>query len=235
MSTFTFLLAVIIPLMTKYDLIVVLGSQPDPKTWKFPKQIYDCLDKAKELLDAEKAPYIATSGKWGIDIDAAGLSQPIKECDIEADYLIKIGVPASKILREGDSKDKISNLYYLKTQFMIPRNMKNILFVIAGFRVPRLKFLCDRILGSDYTVSFETIDGKVGATYDEPAALEKQAKFLEPMQSGDHEWLADKFYSAAIYQPDNITIKDYPSSWSGFYRTLAEKLKQDIFTPRHNS
>ena len=220
--------------MTKYDLIVVLGSQPDPKTWKFPKQIYKCLDRSKELLDAGQAPYIATSGKWGIDLDNRGMQQLFKECDLEARYLIGIGVPDSKVLREGNSKDTISNLYYLKTQILIPRSMKRILFVVAAFRVPRLRFLCEQILGRDYIFDFESIDSEVGSTYNEPITLAKQAKFLEPMRSGDHEWLADKFYNASIYQPDITTREKTHGSWNDFYRTLAEKLKQELFTPKHS-
>ncbi|HEY4964453.1 MAG TPA: YdcF family protein [Candidatus Saccharimonadales bacterium] len=185
--------------MTKYDLIIVLGSQPDTKTWKFPKQIYDCLDKAKELFDNGVAPFIATSGKWGISIDNQGLTQPFRECDALADYLIKKGLPDRKILREGDSKDTISNLYYLKTQLLIPRHLNNLLFVAAGFRIPRLKFLCSRVLGSEYTVAFEPIECEVGSIYNEPHTLEVQTEFLKPMQSGDHAWLEDKFYTAPMY------------------------------------
>lgn len=185
--------------MAKYDAIIVLGSQPETDTWKFPQQIYDCLDKAKELFDKGVAPLIATSGKWGISIDDQGLVQPFRECDALADYLIEAGVADEKIFREGDSKDTISNLYYLKTQLLIPGKLKNLLFVVAEFRIPRLKFLCDRILGSEYSVNFEPIKCEIGDTYDEPHTLEVQSEFLKPMSSGDHAWLADKFYTAPMY------------------------------------
>jgi uncharacterized SAM-binding protein YcdF (DUF218 family) len=186
--------------MTKYDLIIVLGSLPDPETWEFPQQVYDCLDRAKQLLDTSQAPFIATSGKWSIALDSIGLRQPFRECDAMADYLLSKGVPRTEILKEGTSKDTISNLYYLKTEFLIPREMKHLLFVVAKFRIPRLKFLCERILGPEYKVNFEPIECEVGTTYDEPNTFKIQKEFLKPMKSGDHAWLASKFYSASMYQ-----------------------------------
>lgn len=185
--------------MNQYDVVIVLGSQPDTITWEFPQQVYNCLERAKVLIDEKQAPYIATSGKWSIALDAIGLKQPFRECDELADYLIKQGVPESKIIREGDSKDTISNLFYLKTQILIPRGMKRLLFVVAEFRIPRLKFLCERILGNEYTIVFEPIASEVGSSYNERVTMKEQKEFLEPMISGDHAWLADKFFTAPKY------------------------------------
>lgn len=187
-------------LMAGYDLIIVLGSQPDTSTWQFPDQIYNCLDRAKQLLDNGQAPFVATSGKWGINVDALDLIQPFRESDAMADYLLVKGVAPEKILRERDSKDSISNLYYLKTQLLMPYGMKRLLFVVAEFRIPRLKFLCGQILGEGYECRFEPIASEAGNTYDEANTLKVQKKFLEPMEKGNHEWLADKFYTAPMYQ-----------------------------------
>jgi uncharacterized SAM-binding protein YcdF (DUF218 family) len=184
----------------KYDLIVVLGSQPDPKTWKFPEQIYRCLDRAAELLRDDVAPLVATSGNRGIALDSRGLVQPFRECDELARYLIDKGVSSNKILKEGDSRDAISNLYYLKKQILIPHNIKTIVFVSASFRIARLTFLCERIFGDAYEVSFEGIEADEGITYNEAHTLKVQSEFLQPMKSGDHSWLDDKFYTAPMYR-----------------------------------
>jgi uncharacterized SAM-binding protein YcdF (DUF218 family) len=184
----------------KYDLIIVLATQPDTTTWKFPKQIYDCLDKASELFNQQQARLIATSGKWSTALDNKGIMQPFRECDAMADYLIAKGVPDNKILREGDSQDTISNLYYLKKNFLMPNDMKNLLFVVAEWRIPRLTFLCQRILATDYNVSFSPIPSTKPAEHDEALAFEKQKKFLEPMKDGDHSWLDGKFFNAWLYQ-----------------------------------
>lgn len=186
--------------METYDVIVVLGSQPDPKTWEFPKQIYKCLNNAKALLNQDVAPYIILAGDRGIKLDNCKIRQPFRECDKMADYLIERGVQKSKLLKEGKSRDTISNIYYIKTKVLIPKRMHRLLFVVAEFRTPRLKFLCKRILGSEYSFDFEPIAAKVGSTYNEPHTFKIQSEFLEPMKDGDHAWLDGKFYTAPMYK-----------------------------------
>lgn len=183
-----------------YDAIILLGSQPNLKTWEFPEQIHYCAIRAAELLASNAAPVIITSGKWSTSIDTLKLHQPFRECDALAELLIKHGVDESKILREGLSQDTISNLYYLKTELLIPNNLKRLLFVVADFRVTRLKFLCERILGPEYTVDFELLKSVPSIIYNEPLTLKVHSEFLEPMKTGDHQWLADKFFTAPMYQ-----------------------------------
>ncbi len=117
-----------------------------------------------------------------------------------ADYLISSNVPEDLILKEVDSKDSISNLYFIKTGILIPKNYKKILFIVADFRIPRLTYLCNKVLGSEYEVDFQPITSEVGSTYNEPNTFEVQKRFLEPMKDGDHDWLKDKFYTAPMYE-----------------------------------
>jgi len=186
--------------MKQYDAVVVAGYQPDTTTWEFPEHVYKSLDKAKSLLESGRATHIVTAGKWSIAMDNRGLVQPFRECDAMADYLLAQGVPENKILREGFSKDTISNLYYLKTKIFMPKGYTKILFVAADFRIQRLEFLCKRILGAEYECDFEPVAAERNSTYNEPHAFKIQQEFLAPMKDGDHAWLADKFYSAPMYQ-----------------------------------
>jgi uncharacterized SAM-binding protein YcdF (DUF218 family) len=186
--------------MKTYDAIIVLATQPDPNTWEFPKQIYDCLNRAKDLLNKRIAPYVILSGNHAIKLDNLGLKQPFRECDKMADYLIENGISAEKILKEGDSRDTISNLYYMKNQILRPQHMKQLLFVVAEFRIPRLKLLCKRILGNEYNLEFIPIPCESGNTYNEPHSTKIQTAFLEPMKDGEDSWLDDKFYSAWMYE-----------------------------------
>jgi uncharacterized SAM-binding protein YcdF (DUF218 family) len=183
-----------------HDLIILLGSQPDPKTWEFPDQVITCLRRSKELLDEGQAPFVVASGKWSTRLDTLGLQQPFRECDKLEELLISEGVPKEKILKEGDSKDTISNLYYVKKDILIPNDWHRIIFVVADFRIPRIKYLCDQILGSEYTVDFDIIKSDPSHSYDEPQTFKLHKEFLDQMKVGDHEWLADKFYSAPMYQ-----------------------------------
>ncbi len=186
--------------MKKYDAIVILGTQPNTKTWKFPKQVYDCLDKAVDLLNRGVSPYVIVSGQKSITVDRLKLKQPFRECDAMADYLKQIGVSDKQILREGKSKDSLSNLFYIKELIIMPKQMNRILFVIADYRLRRLRYLCKRIFGKDFDIDFLTIPTKSKYVFYEQVTMKIQSTFLRPMKDGDHEWLRSKFFKSSIYK-----------------------------------
>lgn len=102
--------------------------------------------------------------------------------------------------RERTSKDTISNLYYVKTQFLIPKRWNSLLFVVADFRVPRLRFLARKILGPTYQVEFEAVaTGDELPSSNETRTLVRTRVFLGRIGEGDHGWLADKFFDAPFY------------------------------------
>ncbi|HEY8999695.1 MAG TPA: YdcF family protein [Candidatus Saccharimonadales bacterium] len=185
--------------MNHYDAIILLGSQPDPDTFEFPEQIKRCADKTAELFRAGRAPVVVTSGDKALRFYTLGIKQPFKEAEKLAEMLIERGVPQDKVLTEVQSRDTISNIYYLKTQIFIPNHMTKLLFVVASFRIPRLDFLCKRILGNGYVVDYESIPAESGPSYNEPHTFKIQSGFLAPMKDGEHEWLTGKFYTADMY------------------------------------
>ena len=184
-----------------YDCLVILGSQPDLKTWEFPAQIHACIHAAAKLLKTDASDKIIVSGKWSRRIEDLDLGQPFDECDKMAGLLLAEGVDEQVILRERDSTDTISNLYYVKKQLLIPQNLKKVLFIVADFRISRLKFLVDKVLGPEYQVDYEPIpaDEASSPSYNEASVMAKTEKFLAPMLEGDHEWLADKFFEDPFY------------------------------------
>jgi uncharacterized SAM-binding protein YcdF (DUF218 family) len=188
-------------LMKKYDAIVVLGSQPDFRNWMFPSHPYISLDRALELLNEGVAPYICLSGDHALKYDNTGITQPFKECDKEEEYLLSRGCPPEVILKEGESRDTISNFYYLKNLVFKPRNIRHILVVTTDFRTKRIAFLCQKVLGPDYQIGFETVEYKSEEVYkNEVHTLKVQSKFLKEMKDGDDAWLKGKFYDAPMYK-----------------------------------
>jgi uncharacterized SAM-binding protein YcdF (DUF218 family) len=187
--------------MHSYDTIVILGSRPkDPVTWQLPSHIYTSLDTAILLFNQQAAKTITVSGKWTINFDVLNIQQPFRECEAMADYLIEHGVPDTAILRETESQDTISNLYYLKQLVFEPNDIHRLLFIAAEARLERIMFLAQRILGPDYEIATK------GVAYDpadvsphEKRTLAKQAAFLAPMQDGDDHWLDGKFYTDPFY------------------------------------
>lgn len=199
--------------MKLYDCIIVLASQPrDISDWKFPSHVFNSLDRAIELFNKKASPYIALSGKWAIRFDILHIQQPFRECDGMEKYLLEKGISQESILKEGDSKDTISNLYYLKNQIFKPRNMRKLLFIAAEFRTERVKFLCERILGPDYDVEVEGVGYLPEETYPhEDRTFKLQRDFLAPMKSGDDAWLNGKFFTASIYlQWSKILLSETP-------------------------
>lgn len=187
--------------MKKFDVIVVLGSQPDFRNWQFPSHTYLSLDRALELLNQGVAPYIALSGDHALKFDNTGIAQPFKEADKMEEYLLTRGCSLEVILKENVSRDTLANYYYLKNQVLAPHNLKNILQITAEFRVPRLEFLCQKVLGPGYKVTFETVTFDDQEVYQNDAfVLEKQRAFLKDMQDGDDSYLKDQFYDSPMYQ-----------------------------------
>ncbi len=187
--------------MKTYDVILVLGSQPDFRNWQFPSHTYKSLDRAIELLNQGVAPYIALSGDHALKYDNTGIKQPFRECDRQEEYLLSRGVEPRLILKEGESRDTIAQFYYLKNLVFKSRGIKNILMITVDFRVKRLTFLFKKVFGPDYSADFETVDYEPDEVYkNEAHTLKVQGEFLKDMKDGDDVWLKNKFYDAPMYQ-----------------------------------
>jgi uncharacterized SAM-binding protein YcdF (DUF218 family) len=182
-----------------YDAIVVLGSQPDYKTWKFPSHTY-ALDKAIDLINQGTAPYLALSGDHALKFDNVGITQPYKESDKMEEYALSKGLAKEKILKENKSLDTAANLYYLKNLVFKPNNIHKVLLITADFRVERIKFLWQKIMGPDYSVTFDEVTYGDNEIYKNDAAvLEKQKEWLKNVKDGDDAWFLDKFYDDPYY------------------------------------
>lgn len=79
--------------MTRYDTIILPGSQPDPVTFEFPEQVIQCANKTAELFRTGVAPVIVTSGAKSLRFYTLGIQQPFKEAGKLADMLVIRGVP----------------------------------------------------------------------------------------------------------------------------------------------
>jgi hypothetical protein len=199
--------------MSKYDAVVILGSQPDPSNWLFPSHVYRSLDRAADLVWSGEAGLVLLSGRYAIRFDFLGITPPFNEADRMAEYLIAQGVEHSQILREVKSKDTISNLYFIKTEFLIPRQLRMLHFVCADFRLNRIAFLCERILSREYEVTLQGVRSERGEEYpNESHTFCVQREFLAPMLSGEHDWLAGRFYGDAFYERLKLTLMDRPPS-----------------------
>jgi hypothetical protein len=183
-----------------YETILVLGSKPDTATWDFPSHVYASLDEAAQLLHERVSSTAIVSGKWAFSFDKHGIHQPFRECDKMARYLIDRGVDSTAVLREGESKDTIANLYEVKRHFLVSHNWTKLLLITADFRANRIHYLSDKILGPSYDVTIQTVPSHPGESYPlEAITMRRTKEFLGPMQSGDDAFLDGTFYAAPYY------------------------------------
>ncbi|HUC89509.1 MAG TPA: YdcF family protein [Patescibacteria group bacterium] len=186
--------------MTTYGAIIVLGSKPNTETWKFPSHVYTSLDLAAKKYKNGEAPYLIVAGKYALSFDWQNIKQPYRECDKMAEYLISQGVPETVILKEGTSKDTITNILFIKQKILEPHRFRRILLFCASFRKERIAYICQKILGSDYTIEIVTVPEKPKEIYpDEANTLKRTLEFLEPMSEGDDAFLDGRFYEDDFY------------------------------------
>lgn len=178
-----------------YDCIILLGSQPDLKTWRFPDQIYACVELAAKLVKEGAADKVVASGRWSRRIEDLKLPQPFVECDKLAELLVEAGVDQKAIIREGLSTDTISNIHNVKVQALIPNGWTRVVFVVADWRLPRLSYIAGQVLGPDYLTGYETVadDSDILAA-NEGRNIKEAKGLLGSMTPGDHAYLTDEFY-----------------------------------------
>lgn len=85
------------------------------------------------------------SGHRALGLDPRGF--PIIEAAAEADYLLRKGVPASRILMETGSYDTIGNAYFSLVIHVLPRRFERLLVVTSEFHMRRTETLLRWIYG----------------------------------------------------------------------------------------
>ena len=131
---------------------------------------------------------------------------PITEAQAMKDYLIKKGILKKNIFLENKSKDTISNAYYSKKIYFIPKKEKEAKIITSEFHLPRVKYIFKKVFGKDYKFQYIAISsnlnkksaGKVQQRQKE--LLKKTKEILEKMKGGDHNFLKNKFYKLKYYR-----------------------------------
>lgn len=117
------------------------------------------------------------------------------------EYVLQKGLPANKILKENISRGTVANFYYLKNLVFKPHTLRTALLITTDFRIERLRFLWQKIMGPDYSISFETVPYAAENVYkSESATLKRQQAWLKDVADGDDAWFRDKFYDDPYYQ-----------------------------------
>jgi len=109
---------------------------------------------------------------------------------------VALGVPEDRILVEDNSVNTIGNLYYAKTQFLIPRGWTTILIITSDYHVPRTQLIAENMLGPTYYFAVYSVPCKSGcdaAQERERSLYMRHLVFFWLVPDGNHEfakWLA---------------------------------------------
>lgn len=184
--------------------IVILGGGID-KNGNLPKYVKKRLDKAIAIFKKNKNAKILTSGKYSF-LYPKNLIPPITEAQAMKNYLIKKGILKKNIFLENKSKDTISNAYYLKKIYFIPKKEKEGKIITSEFHLPRVRYIFKKVFGKDYKFQYIPISsnlnkksaGKVKTRQKE--LLKKTKRIVNEMKDGDHNFLKNKFYKLKYYR-----------------------------------
>ncbi len=183
-------------------IIVVLGGGIDLQG-NIPSYAYSRLDEAIKLnknLDCR----ILVSGGYSFLYEK--VKPPFTEAHKMEQYLLEKGIPQNKILKEELSKDTIGNAYYCKKYTFIPNKEKEVIIITSDFQVERVKYIFNKIFGSEYKIKIIGIQSSLPEIEKEAVwqrqkdLLLKTQALLSNMKEGDHNFLKDRIYKFKFYK-----------------------------------
>lgn len=150
--------------------IIVLGAGITPDGEPSPASALRTA-KAVELLEVFSDAILIMSGNAPVRTGHAAPEDT--EAAIMKKYAASLGADARKVLLEDNSRDTLSNATFTKKDYLIPRQLRNIMVVTSSFHVPRAEYLFRKVLGPDYLITFVSAGGDM-----QPGRLAKEERSL---------------------------------------------------------
>lgn len=142
------LLTLINLIMEKTKIIAVLagGIQQDGELKEITKER---VRLGIQTWEQTPNSFLVMSGSWSLLLE-----QKPKYTEAEAmkAYVIKNGVNEKSVLVEKESKDTIGNAYYIKTCFLTPNKITDIIVITSDFHTKRAEYIFKFVLGNDYNI-----------------------------------------------------------------------------------
>ncbi len=86
-------------------------------------------------------------------LDATG--RPLDEARVAAEYLLKHGAPARRILMETMSLDTIGNAFFARLLHTDPLGLRRLLVITSEFHMPRTRRIFESVYELDYEIGEE--------------------------------------------------------------------------------
>jgi uncharacterized SAM-binding protein YcdF (DUF218 family) len=184
--------------------IVVLGGGIDYKG-NLPSHVKERLKKAADIYREHPQAKILLCGKYSF-LHPKNKVPPKTEARAMKEYLLKLSIPSDIIFLEQKSKDTISNAYYAKKLYFLPRKEKEAYIITSEFHIPRTKYIFQKVFGDKYKFRYVPVSsdlrGRARRRVKERQRelLGRTRKILSPMKEGNHDFLRGKFYKIKYYR-----------------------------------
>ena len=178
-----------------HDVLIIIGHshQFDDPTVKQRCQL------AAEVFHQGSAAQILLTGGYdqGLDIKPIrSQAEALRYCLIDKD------VPASCLFMEEKSSQLIENLYFCKTEFLLPCSWFDVGIVTCEAAVLTTRWIASKILGEQATVTiYPTIQEHHQPTTADQASLAALQDSYGSIQDGDHK-AVKQLITHSIQNPD---------------------------------
>lgn len=180
--------------------IVLLGGGITPEGQLPDKEfIQERLRKVQGLHAQLKAPIII-SGGYSYLLEAA---PPRTEAAAMKEALVALGVPENSITLEEQSKDTVSNAYFVKK--LLGLLEEELIIVTSDFHAERAEYIFKQIFGEHCQIRIEATPSHLPAdqlekiTERQKELIEKTRALFQGMEPGDESFLDGKFFTDSYY------------------------------------
>jgi len=186
--------------------IVVLSGGLS-RSGRIPFFVSNRLDQAYKWYHQNPDTLIIVSGKESLYVDAR---QEVTDAEKMSQYLQKLGVKESNILKEEHSKDLLSAVYYIKTLLLEKHRISHIRVIGSDFEEEQVRYVFRKVLGHEYHVLFEFVQSQIRSevlwnffSYERQGLANTKA-MLRKMKTGDHAFLSRMFFDGKLYREKRI-------------------------------
>ena len=116
------------------------------------------VERAVEIFRGGVAPRIILSGRCGL----ASAEPSVTEAAAMSAYAQQLGVPASALLLEEESRDTLGNAYFMRERWLVPHGWSSIRVVTSDFHLSRAAWVFRKILGGSYDFAFVSAASGLG-------------------------------------------------------------------------
>ena len=156
------------------DVIIVLGRGINIDG-SLPPDPLSRVRKAVDLYESGHANFIVFSGKWSYHFKE---KPAMAESEAMKNYAVSLGVPSNHVIEENESLDTLGNVYFTKKRIVEPSGWSDIIVVASDEHMPRIKYLFNKIYGSEYRAKFECSE-RVLSAMDHAKELEHERESLD--------------------------------------------------------